>query len=609
MPIRVLPEEVAAQIAAGEVVERPASVVKELLENALDAGSSAVHIEVRDSGRRLIRVSDDGWGIPADQIGVAFHRYSTSKLASVADLEAIGTLGFRGEALASIASVSRVTMVSRPAGSDAGASVRLEAGRIISRETVGAPRGTMVGVENLFYNVPARLKFLRSVLTERRHIDAVVSRYALAYPAVRFRLVHDGRQVLQTSGSGSVRDVLITVFGLDAARQMVEVGPGEDANGWTEVQSTEPDIADRPLSLVHVSGYTSDPALHRANRNQITLFINGRWVQDSGLGYAIVQAYHTLLMTGRYPISMIQVRLPPDQVDVNVHPTKAEVRFRDKDTVFDAVQRTVRRALLSARPVRPVAVPGLRDTGGWTVTGDQTVHAALAALRPAAFVQPAMVLPGRSPGLVQPNGTPATAADDATGTGRAPLLLRVIGQLGASYVVAEGPTGMVLIDQHAAHERVLYERYMAERQEGVVTQALLVVIPVDLTPERAALVEEHLPHLERLGFYVEPFGGSTLMVRGVPALLGGCNPEKVLQAVADDLEQGDTPLESQLEDRLIARVCKTAAVKAGHVMTMPEMVALIRQLEQCKSPHTCPHGRPTMIEMSAEQLARRFERI
>ena len=492
MPIRILSEAVAAQIAAGEVVERPASVVKELLENALDARASTVVVEVREAGRKLIRVSDDGIGIPTDEVTIAFHRHSTSKLSSAADLDAIHTLGFRGEALASIASVSQVTLVTRATGQAAGTRLRVEGGEIRSQEAMGAPQGTMVGVENLFYNVPARLKFLRSQTTEKRHIDALVTRYALAYPSIRFRLVHDNRLVFQSPGNGSRREVMIEVYGLETAREMLEIKDPEGSHA------------------IRVNGFTSSPSQSRANRRHITLFINGRWVQDTALTYAVVQAYHTLLMKGRYPISVIVIEMPAGLVDVNVHPTKAEVRFRDKDSVFGAVQRAVRRRLLESGPIRPASI----DTSGWSTGGSQAARAALAALQPVSSRQREMGLPGGTAGEHQE----PPVAPELPGTPSSKLpMLRVIGQVGAAYIVAEGPAGMVVIDQHAAHERILYERFMAQRETGIATQTLLETAPVDLPPDRASLLEERLDMLKALGFMIEHFGGTTFLVRGLPA--------------------------------------------------------------------------------------------
>ncbi len=583
MPIQVLSETVAAQIAAGEVVERPASVVKELLENALDAGASSVDIEIRDGGRRLIRVSDDGQGIPAAEVAIAFHRHSTSKLTSAADLAAIQTLGFRGEALAAIASVAQVILITRARGETAGTRLQVEGSQVVAQEKVGAPRGTLVAVENLFYNVPARLKFLRAVVTEKRHISALVTRYAMAYPAVRFRLVHDGRLVFRSTGSGELKEVLVAGLGLETFKQMLEI-KGEVAG-------------------VRVYGYASGPSLSRANRTQITFFVNGRWVQDQGLAYAVIQAYHTMLMTGRYPVVFLMVDLPAAEVDVNVHPTKSEIRFRDSERVFRAVQRSVRRVLVESAPGRPVGrVEGIAGEG-WSIGGRPAPGATPSETQLLPRLQTEMALPEMQAGQrLGPDDFPGVSATS-------PLpALRVIGQVGASYIVAEGPGELVVIDQHAAHERILYEQFMAQRQTGIQTQSLLEPASVDLTPDRAALLEEHLPALTDLGFLVEHFGGSTFMVRGLPAVLGAISPTAALEAVVDDLELTKRPIEQTLEEQIIGRVCRTAAVKAGQVLTVEEMTAMVRQLERCETPHTCPHGRPTMITMSAAHMARQFGR-
>ncbi|HEX7395496.1 MAG TPA: DNA mismatch repair endonuclease MutL, partial [Anaerolineaceae bacterium] len=331
MSIQILPDEVASQIAAGEMVERPASVVKELLENALDAGASQITIRIEQAGRRLIEVSDDGSGIPPAEIALALARHATSKLRSAEDLFHIVTLGFRGEALASIASVSRLTLISKTKDGSIGARLQVEGGRIGSLEQTGVPNGTVVRVEDLFYNVPARLKFLKQDLTERQQMDGLATRYALAYPAVRFQHFQDGRPILQTSGNGKRREVLANLYGVDTARQMIEVDLEEGDSRLT--------------------GFISPVALTRSNRREITFFINGRWVQDVSLNTALLQAYHTLLMVGRFPLAILFLELPPEEIDVNVHPAKAEVRFRSADRVFSLVQRGVRRALLAYSPV------------------------------------------------------------------------------------------------------------------------------------------------------------------------------------------------------------------------------------------------------------------
>jgi len=584
MPIRVLSDEVASQIAAGEVVERPSSVVKELVENSIDAGARDVQVETRAGGKRFIRVTDDGCGVPAAEAALAFHRHSTSKLTAASDLARITTLGFRGEALASIAAVSRVTFVTRSADEPVGTLLRLEGSQVTTHQESGRPPGTAVVVEDLFFNVPARRKFLRSERTERSHIDAWLTRYAMAYPALRFALSHDGRAVFQSPGNGRLRDVLVAVYGLEIGAAFLEITPGDALSA----------------SSIHVTGFVSPPSLHRANRGYITLFVNGRWVQDGRLTYAVIQAYHTLLPTKRYPLAVVMVHLPPEEVDVNVHPAKSEVRFQDGDVVFRAVQRAVRHTLLERSPV-----PAARPAAAWPVSAspaDQERRERARLLRPQSASEQ-LRFEEKPPEVGAPDGGVLVPAAQ-----RLPPL-RVVGQVGVTYIVAEGPQGMYLIDQHAAHERVLFERLLAERaRAGAASQALLEPQPVELSPEAAGLIEEHLEVLAGLGFQMEPFGGTTMLVRALPALVAEANPREVLEDVAAALLTGDAPLASPVEETVARHVCKQAAIKAGQVMAHAEMEELIRALEQCTSPRTCPHGRPTMIHLSVDQLAREFGR-
>jgi len=594
MAIRILPPEVASKIAAGEVVERPASVVKELLENALDAGARHIAIELLDGGKRLIRVSDDGIGIPSDEVELAFHRYATSKLSRIEDLTHITTLGFRGEALAAIAAVSRLTLITRAAGETAGTRLYLEAGQIMRREAIGAPQGTVVSVENLFYNVPARLKFLKQESTERGHVSALVSRYAMAYPQVRFVLTHGHQEVLHTTGSGNLYEVLGEVYGTEAASQMIAIE--------TPQEPPRPD-----LPPIAISGYVGLPTLNRSSRSQIVLFVNGRWIQDANLTYAVVQAYHTMLMVGRYPVAVVMITLPPEEVDVNVHPTKAEVRFRRPDAVFSAVQHAVRHTLIRHAGVAPVRTELVWGSPEWAARRERLAQVTGEHLR-----QMGIDLTAESPGQFTHQAAPSEegAAPAPAAVRRRNLpLLRVVGQVGATYIVAEGPSGLYLIDQHAAHERILYERFVAEHSaHAVATQELLEAIAIEVLPEQMALIEENLNVLHAVGFLVEPFGRNAVRLRGIPALVAGGDPVSVLLAVLGEIECGEMPTDATVEEKLIARVCKQAAVKAGQVLSYAEMEALIRQLEACQSPRTCPHGRPTMLHLSAEELARQFGR-
>ncbi len=583
MTIRVLSSEVSSQIAAGEVVERPASVVKELLENALDAGAKSVTVNIAAAGRTLIQVADDGAGIPADELVLAVERHATSKLVSAADLFRITTLGFRGEALASIGSVSHMTITSHSAESPAGARLRVEGGIIGRLEITGAPVGTVVSVEELFHNVPARLKFLKQDGTERRAIDALLTRYALAYPHVRFKLSEGNSVSLQTSGDGDRRAILAALYGVDTARQMLDVLAEEEG--------------------FKLSGFISPTAMTRSNRKEITFFVNGRWVQDTPLSAALLQAYHTLLMVGRYPLATIFLEVPPEEVDVNVHPAKAEVRFRNPDKAFSFVQRATRRALLAYAPVPQMATQNL---WGSASSQPRTIDPLWGLAHEESR--------GKSRESGVENGLPGsqqliTDTSQLTTPNLAVPLLRLIGQIGATYLVAEGPDGLYLIDQHAAHERVLFEKLMAQHErKNIPSQALLTPAVVELQPASAHLLTEQLPLLEHFGFTIEPFGSNAFQVRAMPSLFAKSDPAAALRAIVEDFEEDETPLQNELEAKIAGRVCKRLAVKAGQVLSPDEQRALLDDLEICASPRTCPHGRPTMIHLSVDTLERQFGR-
>lgn len=575
MPIRILADEVASQIAAGEVVERPASVVKELFENGLDAGARRIEIRIVNSGRSRIEISDDGEGIRFDELSLAVTRHATSKLQTAEDLFHIHSLGFRGEALASIGLVARLTVISRHKDELIGGKLVVEGGKVLSLEQVGIPVGSVVRVEELFFNVPARLKFLKSDVTERNQINQLVTRYALAYPNVSFLLIQDEREVIYTSGNGNAREVLVQLYGVDLARQMLEV-----------------DLHDEEIQI---HGFISPVGLTRSNRKEITFFVNGRLVQDASLSSALIQAYHTLLMVGRYPLAALMIDLPVDAVDVNVHPAKAEIRFRDGDQVFRAVQRAIKRALLAYSPApqvpqtlwKPLSSPAAIDPA-WDMAKELT---------PAQAEEP----------LVESDLEDSEEAPvDLPGVGMP--LLRVIGQVGAAYLVAEGPDGLYLIDQHAAHERVLFERFTRQAGKQIASQQLLEAVTFQLPPAAASLLSQQLDYLNQWGFEVEPFGGNTFRVRRIPALLSGIDPISAVRALVEDFEEDESPLQAEIEARIIARVCKRVAVKAGQVLSAEEQRALVRDLEHCRSPRTCPHGRPTMIHLPVDLLERQFGR-
>ena len=589
MPIRLLSDKVSSMIAAGEVVERPASVVKELVENALDAGASEISVEIRGGGVEQIRVADNGCGIPHDEVELAFQRFATSKLSDASDLDAIPTLGFRGEALPSIASVSRMAVVTRHIDEESGTLLEVDKGRIANKQRQGASPGTVMTVRQLFRSVPARRKFLRTAATETSHIQNMVTRYALAYPEVRFAL-DTGNSSLLTPGSGSLREALAAIHGLNVAENMLDIADYED-------------LAERQV----VAGVVSQPALSRANRGYMSFFVNRRWVQSRMLGYALEQAYHGFLKERRYPMAVVNISLDYDQVDVNVHPSKTEVRFRSGDRVFSAIQQAVRQTLTAHSPV-----PEIRRA-------DTTYPAyASPSRQPSRHFWPIEPFkPAPDTAVVDSNGELAPhlqeaplgpEGEDAGLTHRQTLpVLRVLGQVQSTYIAAEGPDGMYLIDQHAAHERVMFERIKAEAAASAPqSQTLMEPLTIELNPRQQELAQTHIQVFASLGLLLEPFGGNVYIIRGVPTILVDADPVKAFVDMLDEMAQGGE-VESWSDRAAYSLACH-AAIRAGKVMTYEEMTALTRQLEQCQQPHTCPHGRPTIIHLSGNRLEREFGR-
>ncbi|MHB1357102.1 MAG: DNA mismatch repair endonuclease MutL [Anaerolineae bacterium] len=577
MPIQLLAPEVAAKIAAGEVIERPASVAKELLENAIDAGADDIRVEIAQGGRALVRISDNGCGIPAVEVELAFARHATSKLTSADDLYRVRTLGFRGEALASIASVSRLTLSTRAGGEAVGTQVRYEGGGLIHCVPYGRTGGTTIQVENLFFNTPARLKFLRSDPTEAGHIARLVTSYALAFPAIRFILENNGRQVLRTLGTGYLHDCLIALFGLDVAEQMLPLN------------ATAPDLG------VTLEGYISAPTLHRANRTDLILFVNSRWVQDSTLAFGICEGYRTLLPNGRYPMAIIKINLPPEEVDVNIHPTKREVRFRRGRELMGALQRAVRSQLMSLHPV-PAIGTSPESNEQWQRRQ---------ALVNAGSNTPSLGLVDRLTGDINNRFLPKWQNPEPTPE-RLPML-RVVGQIAQTYIIAEGPGGMYMIDQHAAAERIRFEELRAQQQQkGVAAQDLLDPLPLEFSPQQVTLLEAHLPELSLFGLELLPFGGQTILIKRIPI---GLNSHEVRAALVEMLDSAQNMSQgfSWEEQALVTLACHTA-VRAGQALTLEEMRELVRRLEGSQLPHSCPHGRPTMVHMSRAQLEKEFAR-
>jgi len=538
-------------------------------------------VRVDGAGKRLVEVADDGQGISEGELSLAVTRHATSKLRTAHDLIAIETLGFRGEALASIASVSRFTLTSRAKESQAGARVVVDGGQKGKVEKTGGPVGTGVRVEDLFFNVPARLKFLKSDATERGRISALVTRYALAYADVCFRLVFNGKPSLQTSGNEDRREVLTHLLGLDEARQMLAV------------QLYDPNL--------QIEGFISPITLTRATRRELTFFVNGRWVQDASLRTAVLKAYQQYLPVGRYPLAVIFLKIDPQDVDVNVHPAKAEVRFRQSAPVFNAVQRAVRRGLLAytPAPVSPQSTWQARPAGHAPRASQQQIDPSWGMAADAGGPR----LRQAQPAPMQSTSQPVLPAEDLP-------LLRLVGQVGATYLVAEGPDGLYLIDQYTAHHRVLYELLLAKESQKADAQAQTLLEPVvlQLSAQAANMVESNSDLFGEFGFKIEAFGPNIFRLHTIPAFLAGKDPMAFMQGLCEALENDDTDVSVNMKMKLAAKVSRQAAIKGGQVLSREEQQALLNDLVACQSPRTSPDGRPTMIHLSVDLLDRQFGR-
>ncbi|MFA7160431.1 MAG: DNA mismatch repair endonuclease MutL [Kiritimatiellia bacterium] len=583
--IRVLADQVINKIAAGEVVENPASVIKELVENALDARASTIDIEITAGGKRLIAVSDNGLGMDRNDALLSIERHATSKIRDVEDIERIGTLGFRGEALAAISSVSRFALRTRRASDLAGTELLMAGGKMQEVREAGCPPGTTVEVRNLFFNVPARRKFLRSEQTECARVRQVFMMYALANPAVGMRLKIDGRTLHNLPANAAGKDRLLELF-----RSIPK-------DALRPVAYTSPDIK--------VSGFAALPSLSRSDRSEQCIFINCRPAWAPVLSGAISEGYHSLLPRNRHPVLFLFIGIAPELVDVNVHPAKKEVRFHSPGAVRAAVAQAIRTALqnTAARSIFAPNPPGgdlqmpPPRSGSAAPTGLFTYGGSAFKKRPAPASDAAPLLPGAA----------GTAAAPAANAGKPWNWCRVIGQIGNLYVVLETEDGLVLMDQHAAHERVLFEKYTAAISgRAVESQALLAAETVVLTPADALNLRKSLAALKQAGFGIHEFGQDTFLVDALPACLGDISAGRLVAEIAPALAEGAGSVELIMEQ--IAKAACHAAVKARARLTESEIGRLITDLEKAEMPYTCPHGRPVIIHFSFQDLARKFGR-
>lgn len=580
--IRLLPETLASQVAAGEVVERPASVVKELLENSIDAGAHNIEVRIQRGGMSAIRVVDDGCGMDRDDSLLSLERHATSKIASAADLAAISTLGFRGEALPSIASVSRFRLTTREYGAVAGTEIVVNGGRLDSVRDGGGPPGTQIDVRSLFFNLPARRKFLRSEATETRTIEHQFCLQALARTSASFVLVRNDKVVFQLPATGNLHGRIRDLFGEDLLRDLLQIAPAEE-------------------SRVRVSGLIGHAGMRRQTRAQQFVFVNGRAIDGALISAALREGYHTALMKGQHPVTFLFIDLDPRDVDVNVHPAKREVRFRDPQAVREGVVNAVRDALGNARAIwqqkfhSTVAIPAPQSAGA-------VPNAAPVELSPAQVLATPVDLVQAAPHVIEPRQSQPPARNGSP--------FQIIGVLNRLYVLMENSDGLVLVDQHAAHERILFEELRRRMEEqGVPSQAMLLPQIFSLPPRDAEWVEHNVAALQKMGISVQNFGNNSFRIDSLPAFLHLADAAQFLRKVIDELKtasKSSSPL--RLGEDMIAKTVCRHAVKANDALRLPEIEKLIHDLLACELPYCCPHGRPTMIQISLTELEKKFGR-
>jgi DNA mismatch repair protein MutL len=575
MPIRRLTEPVTLKIAAGEVIDRPASVVKELVENAIDAKSERIDVVLREGGKSLVIVRDDGEGMFAEDLRLAFERYATSKIQTEEDLYSIETLGFRGEALASIAAVSRARITSCPREGDGAHELEVSGGSIGEVRPASRPVGTSIEVRDLFFNVPARARFLGSPRTEFMHANRIIQRLALLSPSIGWTVAHDEREVFSAPPVASLHDRLAQIYGTDVANGLI---PIEAARGG-----------------ITVRGFISRPDLKRGNRRDQSFIVNGRFVSDRGLSFVLASAYRGILRPGSYPIAVVRVDLPHDRVDVNVHPRKEEIRFADARQVQDTVAAALQKALSSRRAVAPLAPIG--DEGRASATAEPR----------ARYAERTEALSFDLPREMRLSGRLREAEKVRVAGDR-----RVIGQLQSTYLLVETSEGLEIVDQHIAHERILYEGLRAEwNAEGIVRQIFLIPARVEVPFEAASVIAGRREDLERVGIIVDEFGGGTFLVREYPRALADEQTKRGFQEVIESLVDvlgAEGSLEEPLFDRLLSELACSAAIKAGESIPLAEAQALVERLMALENPYFCPHGRPIVFSIGRDELDRRFQR-
>jgi len=621
--IRILNENLINKIAAGEVVERPASVVKELVENSLDAGATIINVEINNSGKDLIKVSDNGTGMDEEDARNSILRHATSKISSEEDLFAINTLGFRGEALASIAAVSQLSIITKQAGQIEAFNLAVESGEVISTGILAAETGTTIEVRNLFFNTPARKKFLKTDPVELGHIIDVVLRYALINPQVAFNLTHDGHLLLSSPSVDNLQNNIASVYGIKLAKELLEVHHEQEG--------------------INIYGYVVKPHLARNDKTQQMIYVNGRWVRNEEVSKAVYDAYHSLLFVGKHPVFILNLKVDPQKIDVNIHPQKTEIKFEEKKMIFNAVFTAVKKSLQNHNliPIMDIEAEqqlifGTSVSGSVSEQEEKEDNGEIEESREIEEIGKRGEIGKRESGersgerkrhyLFERSEQTflEEKEDEEYATPEEEIIipeqwkeqltiekippLRVLGQINRTFFVAETADGVMFIDQHVVQERILYEKFMAQlMNKNVAAQSLLRGEMMEFSASENIIVKNNLAELQQLGFQLENFGENTYLLKTIPSVFGRMQPKELLFEVLDNLKQGKNKIE-QIQEEIITRMACRASIKAGDIVTISEIQQMLDELANCNLPYTCPHGRSIMIKVTVDELEKKFKR-
>jgi DNA mismatch repair protein MutL len=593
--IKVLSEDLINKIAAGEVIERPASVVKELIENSLDAGATRINIEIRDSGKKLIKISDNGFGMSSEDARNSILRHATSKINNVDDLFAIQTLGFRGEALASIAAVSKLSIITKQENDLEGYHLTVEGGKVTNAGITGAERGTSIQVEDLFFNTPARKKFMKTDSVELRHIVDVVLRYAIINENVGFKLKHEKHELLSSPKTEDLRDNLASIYGVNLAKDLLLVDYKDD--------------------LVKINGFIAKPYAARNDKNQQHLFVNQRWIRNEDISKAIYDGYHSLLFVGKHPTFILNLEINPLKIDVNVHPAKTQIKIEQKKEVYDSVLKAIKETLEKHNLI-PVMDINVEEQLTFGTAKKENVEKNVKyrfessnqeVLDVKEMQHSTSIDNFEEESYATPEEDVFVSEQEEPKNIKLPPM-KILGQIHKTFFVAETEGGLLLIDQHVVQERVLYERFMEQlMNKKVAVQELLQGEVIEFSPAEKIYVIDNLSKLVEYGFLLEEFGGNSFVLKTVPSLFGRLQAKDLLFSVLDKLQEGKNKLE-EIQEEIITRMACRASVKAGDVMTIPEIQKLLEELSNCKLPYTCPHGRSVLIKVPVDELEKKFKR-